>query len=95
MVRGQAKVTDFHMVLGIQEDVDRLQISMNHSLLGNNKQDKTDPRDMIKSMPWDGLCNSPCEHGRQIDAWEHFVAGKKKFISLAEDVSKKWNRTYC
>lgn len=32
MICGQAEVTDFHMVLRIQEDVDRLQVPVNHAL---------------------------------------------------------------
>lgn len=33
MVCGQAKVSNFHMVLRVQENVDRLEVSMNHPLL--------------------------------------------------------------
>ena len=32
MVCGQAKVSNFHMVLRVQENVDRLEVSMNHPL---------------------------------------------------------------
>lgn len=38
MVCRQTKITYFHMVIGIQKNVDRLQIPVNHSLLEDNEE---------------------------------------------------------
>ncbi len=32
MIRSQAKVSDLHMILRVKEDVDRLQVPVNHAL---------------------------------------------------------------
>lgn len=32
VVRGQAEVSDLHVVVGVEEDVDGLQVSVNHTL---------------------------------------------------------------
>lgn len=40
VVSSQAKISNFHMVLGVEEDIDRFQVPMNHSLLWNNKKKK-------------------------------------------------------
>lgn len=39
MVSSQAKVSDLDMVMRVQENVDRLQISMDHSLRIQTEQD--------------------------------------------------------
>lgn len=33
VVCSQAKVSDLHMVVGVEEDVDRLQVPVNHTLI--------------------------------------------------------------
>lgn len=60
VVSSQAKISNFHMVLGVEEDIDRFQVPMNHSLLWNKKKKKL--INVVGDHICDIICANPVAH---------------------------------
>lgn len=59
VVSSQAKISNFHMVLGVEEDIDRFQVPMNHSLLWNKKKKLIN---VVDDHICDIICVNPVAH---------------------------------
>lgn len=60
VVSSQAKISNFHMVLGVEEDIDRFQVPMNHSLDCGIKKKKL--INVVGNHICDIICVNPVAH---------------------------------